>query len=79
MAAVCADGTIRPLADARLIEALMFIEGLPRSQRHVDTFVERATASALPCLMDGPRLPEIFDADRVNGQIRLYEDGSFLC
>ena len=80
--AVCADGTIRPLADARLIEVShRLLEGLPRlTVDDVDTFVERVVlASALPCLMDGPRLPEIFDADRVNGQIKLYEDGSFLC
>ncbi|MEE2756473.1 MAG: SNF2-related protein [Myxococcota bacterium] len=80
--AVCADGTIRPLADSRLLEVSnRLIEGLPRlSVDDVELFVDRVVlASALPCVMDGPRLPEVRDADRITGRIRLYEDESFLC
>ena len=80
--AVCADGTLRPLADGRLLEVSdRLVERLPTlSIDDAELFVNRVVlASALPCFLDGPRLPEIRDAEHVSGRIRLYEDESFLC
>ena len=67
--AVCADGTIRPLADGRLLGvSKQLVESLPSFNiEDAALFCERVVlASALPCVLDGPRLPEIREAESVS-------------
>jgi len=80
--AVCADGTFRPLADGRLLRmSERLVDALPRLPiEDAELFIERVVlTSALPCVLDGPRLPEVRDADHVSGRIRLFEEEEFLC
>ena len=80
--AVCGDGTFRPLADSRFVDmAERFVDALPNVPLdEINLFVERVVlASALPCTLDGPNLPELRTADYVGGRVSLTEDEQFLC
>ena len=80
--AVCGDGTFRPLADARFVDmAERFVDALPDVPlEQLDLFIDRVVlASALPCALDGPNLPELRNADHIGGRISLTEDEQFLC